>query len=309
MRDKIKIVAPATMANLNCGFDAIGLAVNYLSDEVIAEKTTQKGTRIASVEGAELPTEPTENVMTVAADSLLRKINADFGIDFHVKKLIRPGSGLGSSAASSVIGAFAANYFSGETLPLKYLIPFAMEGEFLASGSYHADNIAPAMLGGISLISDYAPLIVSQIPIPKELYMVGVFQHVTVKTSEARAAVPHEMSTRSAIKQAAAFATLVSGLHQGDLDLIARSQKDRIAEPFRKHLIPNFELLRETGLATGALASGISGSGPTMFFMCEGEARAQFVQSRLDEVLKQKDISFESFSSAIAANGVRIIED
>ncbi|MFK7756929.1 MAG: homoserine kinase [Flavobacteriales bacterium] len=307
MKDKIKIVAPATMANLNCGFDAIGLAVDYLSDEVIAERTAEVGARIKSVEGAELPMEAEENVMTVAANSLLKKINADFGIDFHVKKLIRPGSGLGSSAASAVVGAFAANYFSGETLPLKYLIPFAMEGEFLASGSYHADNIAPAMLGGITLISGYTPLVVNNIPSPQELYLVGVFQHVTVKTSEARAAVPHEMSTRSAVKQAAAFATLISGLYTSDYGLIARSQEDKIAEPFRKNLIPNFDLLKETGMATGALASGISGSGPTMFFMCEGKEKAEFVKKKLDEVLAQKSTSFESFSSRVADKGVRIV--
>jgi len=253
MKDKIKIVAPATMANLSCGFDAIGLAVDYLSDEVVAERTIALGARIKSVEGAALPIGAEENVMTVAANSLLNKINADFGIDFHVKKLIRPGSGLGSSAASAVIGAFAANYFSGESLPLKYLIPFAMEGEFLASGSYHADNIAPAMLGGITLISGYSPLVVTTVPSPKELYMIGVFQHVTVKTSEARAAVPHEMSTRAAVKQAAAFATFISGLYTNNYDLIARSQEDKIAEPYRKDLIPNFEELWLQGLVVQVL--------------------------------------------------------
>jgi homoserine kinase len=309
MREKIKIVAPATMANLNCGFDAIGLAVDYLSDEVIAEKTSEKGARIISVEGAELPLKSEENVITVAANSLLHKINADFGIDFKVKKLIRPGSGLGSSAASAVIGAFAANYFSGEILPLKYLIPFAMEGEFLASGSYHADNIAPAMLGGITLISDYTPLVTSNLPCPNDLYMVGVFQHVTIKTSDARAMVPHEMSTRSAIKQAASFATLISGLHTSDFDLIARSQVDRIAEPFRKNLIPNFDLLKETGMATGAIASGISGSGPSVFFMCKGKAKAEFVKNKLDEVLNAKGASYEIFSSPVSSRGVRIVED
>ncbi len=306
--NKITLEAPATMANLSCGFDAIGLAVNHISDRVVAEKSIELGARIKSVEGADLPTDAAENVLTVAANALLHKIGADFGIDFHVNKLIRPGSGLGSSAASAVVGAYAANYFSGEVLPLKYLIPFAMEGEFLASGSYHADNIAPAMLGGITLISDYSPLVATNLPFPEELYLVGVFQHVTVKTSEARAVVPHEMSTRAAIKQAASFATLISGLHQKDFDLIARSQVDRIAEPHRKSLIPNFDLLKETGLAVGAMASGISGSGPTMYFMCEGEEKAKHVVAKLNEVLKGKSVAFESFISPVAQEGVRRVD-
>ena len=146
-------------------------------------------------------------------------------------------------------------------------------------------------------------------PCPDDLYMVGVFQHVTIKTSDARAMVPHEMSTRSAIKQAASFATLISGLHTSDFDLIARSQVDRIAEPFRKNLIPNFDLLKETGMATGAIASGISGSGPSVFFMCKGKAKAEFVKNKLDEVLNTKGASYESFSSPVSSRGVRIVED
>jgi len=290
MKDKIKIIAPATMANLSCGFDALGLAVNYVSDEVIAEKTKEKGARILSVEGAELPMESDKNVMTVSASAFLDKINADFGISFKLKKCIRPGSGLGSSAASAAIGAFAANYFSGSELPLKYLIPFAMEGEFLASGSYHADNIAPALMGGITLISSNSPVIVNHVPAPKDLFMIGVFQHVTIKTSEARAAIPHEMSTRSAIKQAANFATLISGLHLKNYDLIARSQEDYIAEPHRKNLIPNYDLLKDTALATGAFSAGISGSGPTMYFMAKGKQKADFVKAKLNEVLKNKNV-------------------
>jgi len=309
MKDKIKMIAPATMANLSCGFDALGLAVNYVSDEVIAEKTTEKGSRMLSIEGAELPLDANQNVMTVAANSLLEKIDADFGISFRLKKCIRPGSGLGSSAASAAAGAFAANYFSGSELPLKYLIPFAMEGEFLASGSYHADNIAPALLGGITLISGNSPLVVNHVPAPQELYLIGVFQHVTIKTSQAREAIPDEISTRSAIKQAANFATLISGFHTENYNLIARSQTDFIAEPHRKNLIPNFELLKDTALATGAFSAGISGSGPTMYFMTKGEEKAQFVKNKLDEILKNKNASFESFSSQVAEEGVKIEDE
>ena len=306
MKNKIKITAPATMANLNCGFDALGLAVNYTADEVIAEKTTEKGSRVLSVEGAELPTDSEKNVLTISANALLEKINADFGISFKIKKCIRPGSGLGSSAASAAVGACAANYFSGNELPLKYLIPFAMEGEFLASGSYHADNIAPALLGGITLISSNSPVVVSHVPVPKDLFVVGVFQHVTIKTYEARAAIPHEMSTRSAIKQAANFATLISGLHSENYELIARSQEDFIAEPFRKNLIPNFDLLKNTALATGAFSAGISGSGPTMYFLARGKEKADFVKAKLDELLESKKCSFESFNSQVAEHGVKI---
>ena len=296
------------MANLSCGFDALGLAVDYISDEVTAERTAEKGAKIISIEGAELPKDSDKNVLTVAANALLTKINADFGISFHIKKCVRPGSGLGSSAASASVGAFAANYFSGNELPSKYLVPFAMEGEFLASGSYHADNIAPALMGGITLISSNSPVIINHVPAPKELFLVGLFQHVTIKTSEARSAIPHEMSTRSAIKQAANFATLISGLHLEDFDLIQRSQADYIAEPFRKNLIPNFDLLKDTALATGAFSAGISGSGPTMYFMTKGEEKAKFVNSKLEEVLKSKGGSFESFYSRVSNQGVKIVD-
>jgi len=250
--------------------DALGLAVDYISDEVTAERTAEKGAKIISIEGAELPKDSDKNVLTVAANALLTKINADFGISFHIKKCVRPGS--------------------------------------LASGSYHADNIAPALMGGITLISSNSPVIINHVPAPKELFLVGLFQHVTIKTSEARSAIPHEMSTRSAIKQAANFATLISGLHLEDFDLIQRSQADYIAEPFRKNLIPNFDLLKDTALATGAFSAGISGSGPTMYFMTKGEEKAKFVNSKLEEVLKSKGGSFESFYSRVSNQGVKIVD-
>jgi homoserine kinase len=305
--NEIKIFCPATIANLSCGFDVLGLCLDNVGDEMVIRKSNQKGIRITKLVGADLPLETEKNVAGVAALAMLDALQSDAGFDIEIYKNIKAGSGIGSSAASSAGAVFGINELLGRPFVIKDLVPFAMQGEKLACGNAHADNVAPALLGGFTLVRSYSPLDIIKIESPSELYATVVHPQIELKTSDARSVLKQTVSLKSAIMQWGNVGGLIAGLYTKDYDLIGRSLHDEIVEPLRSVLIPGFDLVKQTALENGALGSGISGSGPSIFALSKGEATAKQIAKAMSAVYDKMNLPYEIHVSKVNPNGIRIL--
>lgn len=309
-RKSIKVFSPATVANVVCGFDILGFAVNEPGDELYMELCDEPGVVITSIEGDEgkLPLDPDKNTVSACVKSVLRHLGKeDLGVKLKLTKKMPLGSGLGSSSASSVAGIFAINELLGRPLTKHELLPFAMEGEALACGHGHADNVAPALFGGFTLIKSYEPLEVIQLPVP-DLYCALLYPHVDVPTRDARQIIRSKVALKDAVIQWGNIAGLVSALYQHDYDLLGRSMKDVIVEPVRSILIPEFDSMKQQALANGALGFGISGSGPTVFSLYRNKEDAEKVLNQLKAFLKEKGIESNIYLSKVNSEGPIVLE-
>lgn len=309
MNKKIKVFAPASVSNVGCGFDILGFAIDGIGDEMILNKNDLNKMHIKPIEGYEnLPTEPSKNVAGVAIQALLDDLGSNQGFDIEIKKNIKPGSGIGSSSASAAGAVVAVNELLGKPYSREELVNFAMQGEIAASGDAHADNAAPTVLGGFCIVRAYDPLDVIQIESPKNLWCVVIHPQIEIKTKEARELLSTKVDLKKAIRQWGNVAGLISGLHQSDYSLIGRSLEDHIVEKQRKVLIPEFDNLKQAVLKAGALGCSISGSGPSVFALCEGENKAKAVSSAMNEVFSKTTIPYFIYVSQVSKNGVRILE-
>ena len=303
--NEIKLFSPATVANVSCGFDVLGFCLDSIGDEMVIRKTTEKGIRITKIEGYDLPFEVEKNVAGVSALAMYEAANPNCGFEIEIYKHIKPGSGVGSSSASAVGSVYGMNVLLGNPYSKTELTAFAMKGEAVASQSEHADNIAPALFGGFTLVKSLDPLEVLQIPTPSDLFAVVIHPQIEIKTADARKILPKTIALKEAITQWSNVGSLVHGLHTNDYDLISRSLKDVVVEPFRSQLIPGFESIKKTALAHGALGTGISGSGPSVFSLCKSEASALGVEKAIRETYKKESIPFEIYVSKINLNGIK----
>lgn len=304
--DTIKLFCPATIANVSCGFDVLGLCLDF-GDEMTITKSKKPGICILNIIGAELPLETKLNVAGVAGLALLEKLQPDFGFEISIHKNIKAGSGIGSSAASAAGAVFGINALCGYPLSNKELVYYAMQGEALASGTPHADNAAPALLGGFTLVRSYDPLDIIALPSPNELYATVIHPQIELKTKDARSVLKENISLKKATIQCGNLGGLISGLYTNDYDLIGRSLHDELVEPVRSILIPHFAALKQAATDSGALGSGISGSGPSVFALSRGHETAQKTAQALSSVLQQTDIPFEIHVSAINPTGIKIL--
>jgi homoserine kinase len=305
--NEIKIFCPASVANVSCGFDVLGFCLDPIGDEMIIRKTAEKGIRITKIEGQDLPLEAHNNVAGVAGLALLEAHQSAFGFEIEIIKGIKAGSGIGSSAASSAGAVFGINELLGRPFTRGELIQFAMKGEELASGTPHADNVAPVLLGGFTLVRCSKEPDVIGLPSPSELYATVLHPKIELKTSDARAVLKKNIMLEKAIQQWGNLAALVSGLYTNDYDLIGRSLVDVVIEPHRSALIPGFPELKKAATDSGALGSGISGSGPSMFALSRGEAAAIRVGESMRQAFLKYNIEFELHISKINPKGIHII--
>lgn len=305
--NEIKIFAPATIANLNCGFDVLGCCLDGIGDEMIFRKTDKKGIFITKITGADLPYETHKNVAGVAALAVYESQNCDFGIEIEIHKKIKAGSGIGSSSASAAGAVFGVNELLGKPFSKKELVKFAMKGEALASDCEHADNVAPCLLGNFTLIRGYNPLDIVEIKSPNDLFAVVLHPHIEVKTADARAVLPKEILMKDAITQTGNLGGFIAGLYTNDYELISRSLQDVMVEPYRKKLIPNFDNVKNVALQSGALGSGISGAGPSIFALCKGKEIAEKVADAMKNSYAETRISFDVYVSEINNEGVKLI--
>ncbi|WP_165734277.1 homoserine kinase [Polaribacter sp. 20A6] len=306
--DYLKIFAPATVANVSCGFDSLGFAVDAIGDEMTFTKTTEKGVKITNITGANLTYNVDKNAASAVVKKLLIEANADFGIELTIHKGFSPGSGLGSSAASAAGAAFGTNQLLGNVYSDLELTKFAMFGEEVACGTPIADNVSAAIYGGFVLVRSYHPLEIIKLPVPSELRVVAIHPQVEVKTKDAREVLPTEIALKDAVTQWANVGGLISGLYSDNYELISNSLVDIIVEPHRKKLIPHFDDVKNAAIKAGALGAGISGSGPTIFALCKGDEIANEVYKSIEESYKNTGIDFEMFISKVNHEGMKIIE-
>ena len=304
---EIKIFTPATVANISCGFDILGLCLDTVGDEMVVREVPEKGIKITKITGQKLPLETHENVAGVAGLALLENVDASVGYEIEIHKKIKPGSGIGSSAASAAGAVFAINELLGKPFSKQELIYFAMQGEKLASGSEHADNVSPVILGGFTLVRSYQPLDVLKINTPNDLYVTIIHPQIEVKTADARAVLKNQVSLKKMVTQMGNFGGLISGLFTNDYDLIGRSLHDEIIEPNRLVLIPEFNKVKKGVIHAGALGAGISGSGPSIFALSKGERTANFVGETMAKIYNNTDIDYDIHISKINQQGIKIL--
>ncbi|HRI27721.1 MAG TPA: homoserine kinase [Chitinophagales bacterium] len=302
--------APATVANLNCGFDVLGLAIDAPGDEVSVWFNETKGqVRIQQIEGdgGKLSYDPQKNTATAGIVTLLRHVNAKKGVDVIIRKNMPLGSGLGSSAASAVAGVVAANHLLGNPLTKRELVAFALDGEEVASGARHADNVAPSLLGGLTLIRSYDPLDIIELPFARNLNIVVVHPQVEILTKEARLILPQQIPLAVAINQTGNIAAFIAALYERDTALLSRSMTDLFAEPYRAKAIPYFAELKQTALANGAVAFGISGSGPSVFAIAPTQPATAKVANEVCKILQLHQINCTAYISKLNTRGAEIL--
>ncbi|HRI02447.1 MAG TPA: homoserine kinase [Pyrinomonadaceae bacterium] len=304
--DEVSVRSPATVSNVVCGFDCLGFALEEPFDEMTVRKINDREVRIINRDNYGLPTDPTKNVAGVALQALMDAAQIDHGFEVEITKHIKPGSGIGSSSASSCGAVVAANRLLGDRFSKLELVDFAMAGEMLASGTRHADNVAPSIYGGFTLVRSVDPLDIVEIDFPA-LFATVIHPQIEIKTAEARAILPKDVPLKDAVKNWSNLGALVAALSSGDYDLMARSMVDLIVEPARKSLIPKFDEVKNISLAAGAIGGGISGSGPSMFMLSQTPETAEAVKTVMHNVYSQTDIDFNIYVSRIHREGVRFV--
>jgi homoserine kinase len=300
--NSIKIKAPATVANLVCGFDVLGMCLHEPYDEMEVKLLSEKKVVIESADGYNLPKDPALNTAGAPLLEMMKCIDEEVGFEVLIKKHIKPGSGLGSSAASASGAVVAANQLLGNRFTKEELVQFAMFGEKVASGVKHADNVAPGIYGGITLIRCIFPLDIVSISSPP-LFISVVHPQIEVKTSDARQILRKEVLLKDAIKQWGNIAGLVTGLMKSDYDLIGRSLEDIIIEPVRSILIPGFEKVKKECKEAGALGGGISGSGPSLFMLSKDEKTAVEVESIMKETYDALGLNYYTYVTTLNEQG------
>lgn len=302
-----KVKCPASVSNLCCGFDILGMALNDLYDTIELSIRDESGIIIKHTDNYDLSVDPAKNIAGIALQAMINELNIGHGFEMIINKQIRPGSGIGSSAASAAGIVVAANELLDLGLTKKDQVRFAMEGEVVASGARHADNLAPCIYGGLVLIRDVASFDIIEIPFPP-LYITILHPQIEIKTSYARGILPKEIPLKSAVRQWANVAGLIAGFMNSDYQLISRSLEDVIIEPVRSKFIPGFDIIKANCMEAGALGGGISGSGPCVFMLSEKEQTAKVAEAVMKEVYDRLGIDFKIFVTTINKNGVEVMK-
>jgi len=308
MIPEITVYSPATIANLVCGFDVLGLALAEPADKMTIRLLSERTVIVRHTDDFGLPEEAARNCAGAALLAMVEELPANIGFEVVCEKRIKPGSGIGSSAASAAGAVVGANMLLDGKFSNNDLVRFAMSGEEVASGSRHADNIAPCIFGGITLIRSNHPVDIVAIDSPP-LYVTVVHPQIEVKTSDARAILKKQIFLKDAVTQWGNVAGLVAGLMKGDYGLIGRSLEDVIVEPVRSILIPGFAELKSRCKAAGALGGGIAGAGPSVFMLSTSAAIAQSVAEAIDSVYGPMGIPYHTYITTISPQGVRVVDD
>ena len=304
---EVKVLSPATVANVVCGFDCLGFALESPFDEMTVRLIDEKTVRVVHHDDFNLPVNAAENIAGVTLSAMIAAVEENIGFEVEITKFIKPGSGIGSSSASAVGAAVAANKLLDDRFSRLEVAEFALAGEFVASQSRHADNVAPCLFGGFTLVRSVNPLDIIAIDFPT-LFATIIHPHIEIKTSEARKILPTQIPLKSAVQAWANVGALVAALSKGDYELISRSLEDFIIEPARKNLIPHFDELKCQSVKAGALGGGIAGSGPSVFMFSETLEAAQKVGAAMSEIYAQTDINFDIYVSEINAEGVKTVQ-
>ena len=309
-KKSIKVQATASVANVSCGFDCIGYAISDPSDLLTIEKQNKPGVEI-TISGSKtdsIPTKSEKNTAGKAILSLLNALKCDQGFKVHIEKGIPPGSGLGSSAASAAAAVIGVNELLDNPFELDDLLIHGMAGEAVASGGFHADNIAPALFGGMILILSYDPLDILQLSVPEKLISTTVLPEFTINTLEARNMLPERVPLTSAVEQAGNLAGFILGLHKNDFDLMGRSMVDLFAEPVRAELIPGYYAVQKAAMNSGAIGCGISGSGPALFALSDAKEKAKNISLSMVDAFRKNGLKSTAYTSFIHTYPPQILD-
>lgn len=304
----VKAFAPASVANVSCGFDVLAFAIHGPGDIVEVSKKEEAGVEISGIEGdgGLLPkSPPIDNTAGRAAIAMLEDLGIDekIGISIRIKKMMPLGSGMGSSAASSVAAVVALNELLSNPYSKNHLLQFAMQGELAASGSPHADNVSASLLGGFTLVRSQNPLDVVKLHVPKGLIAAVFHPNISISTKNTRLILRKSVQMAQAVQQWGNVGGLIAGLYTEDFDLISRSMTDHIVEPARKILIPGFDEMKESALEKGALGFSISGAGPSVFALCRSEEDANSIKKDIERILDTFNLTVDSYISPINMEG------
>ena len=300
-----RVWAPATVANLNVGFDALGCALGAPGEFMDFRKVDTPGIHLVNGPGTDLPLDVEANVAGKAAMSLLKALGEPFGVEITVTKFIKPGSGIGSSAASAVAAVVGVDALADAGMRHDELLPFALDGEAVASGARHADNVAPALMGGMTLIDPDGN--VCALPVPSSWRLVVLHPQVVIKTAESRAVLPDTVPLADAVKQAAWLGRFVHELHAGRELEAMYALADLLVGPHRGQLMPHWEACQTAAIKAGARTGGISGSGPSSFWVCRNDADAQAVAKALAALMDGEGMEHHLHLTSISTQGAHVV--
>lgn len=300
--------APSSVGNVGVGFDVLGHAVVALQDRVTVTVSELPGVRVRDAGSADLPTEPLLNTATAGLVRLAAELSLPFGFDVEVEKGIPLGSGMGGSAASAAASVLAASALLPDPLDTRELLRYAMYGERAATGSWHADNLAPSLLGGLILTTPADPREFVRIPVPERLRCVLVHPSLRLDTRDARRLIPPEIPLSAHVEQSARLGALIAGCFTADIELIGRALSDRLIEPSRAPLVRGFARVKAAALQAGALGCTLSGSGPSVFAWCDGDDEAAEVASAMLEAFAREDVRARAWVSPVDAPGARLVD-
>ena len=305
---EIRVFSPASIANLSCGYDILGVCLDKIGDEITVRKTTKRGISIKKITGYELSNDISLNVAGLAASALLKNVKVNCGFEIDIHKGIKPGSGIGSSAASSAGTVYAINKLIGEPLNNNQLIYFASKGEIASSGTIHADNVSAVLMGGFTFVRNLSEKDFIKLDYPNDLVFSIIHPKIEIKTKDSRSIIKNQVTLNDMIQQSANLGALVHALNKKDYELIERSLDDRIIEPVRSILIPKFSDIKSSSIEAGALGCGISGSGPSVFSLCRGMDQAKIVSKVMKKVYDKIKLDYEIHLSKVNDKGIKIID-
>ena len=305
--NQIKIFSPASVSNLCCGFDVLGFSIDGVGDELTIKKSTNKGINIKEIKGYNVPLENNKNTASVAAQALLDHLKINEGFDIEINKKIKPGSGIGSSAASAVGAVYGINKLLGNPLKHEELLKFAMKGEFVSSKTAPADNVASALYGGTILVNNRENYNVIKLPVPKSLYAIIHHPLIEIKTSDSRGVLPKSIDLKIASDQLSALGGFIHSLHTQDFDLMKISLKDYLVEQFRSDYVPAFNEVKTIADLNNTICCSISGSGPSIFTLVNSLNDAKRLKLVFDEIYKDKKLEFNSYITSLNSKGVHEI--
>ena len=305
--NSIKVFSPASVSNVCCGFDVLGFSIAGLGDELIITESDSKKVNIITVNGYEVPLCAEMNTASIAAQSMLDFLNIKSGFDIEINKNIKPGSGIGSSAASAVGAVYGINELLGSPLKKQELLKFAMQGEFVSSKTAPADNVASSLYGGLILVNNRENYNVIQLPVPKNLYAVIHHPLLEIKTSDSRDILPKSVDLKIASEQLASIGGFVHSLHTGDFDLMRLILKDYLVENYRTEYVPFFKELKNISESNKAICCSISGSGPSVFSLVKNYSEAIKLKSKYDEIYVKNSVEFNSYITGLNAKGVHTL--
>tara|TARA_B100000524_G_scaffold343220_1_gene239105 strand:- start:472 stop:1392 length:921 start_codon:yes stop_codon:yes gene_type:complete len=305
--EQIKVFSPASVSNVCCGFDVLGFSIGCLGDELKISKSNKKEVFIKKIYGYSVPFQKEYNTASVAGQALVDFLGLNQGFEIEIKKNIKPGSGIGSSAASAVGAVYGINKLLNDPFSKQDLVKFAMQGELISSNTAPADNVASAMYGGLNLINNRENFTIKKLPTPKNLHAVIHHPLIEIKTSDARKILPKSINLRSVSDQLSSIAGFIHSLHTNDFDLMKISLKDYLIEKYRSDFIPLFNEIKNLAEINNALCCSISGSGPSIFSLINNFDNANKLKLMIDKVYLNNNIKFRSYISGLNSKGVHII--